>query len=86
MSFQSSPAPKCGCNISIEVVRISHHLNLSNPPRSAVAILEECNILESFPNSYKVSAQFQDADFKPPFYNVWAFARTYQTRPEVRLQ
>lgn len=31
--------------------------------------------LEAFPNSTKVTALHQDADFTPPIYNVWTFAK-----------
>ena len=37
--------------------------------------VEDCNNLEAFPNSYKVAVLYQDADFAPPIYNVWTFAK-----------
>jgi hypothetical protein len=35
------------------------------------AQIEVCQILEDFPNSDKLAALHQDADFTPPLYNVW---------------
>lgn len=37
--------------------------------------LEVCQKMETFPKSDKLSANFQDEDFKPPLYNIWSFAK-----------
>lgn len=39
------------------------------------AFAEESQKSENIPNSDKVAASFQDADFTPPIYNVWSFAK-----------
>jgi len=39
------------------------------------AEMEVCRNLETLPNSDKVTAMHQDADFAPPIYNVWTFAK-----------
>ena len=40
------------------------------------AEMEVCRNLETLPNSDKVTAMHQDADFAPPIYNVWTFAKS----------
>jgi DNA-binding CsgD family transcriptional regulator len=42
-------------------------------------ISELCPVLEELPKSDKVAARFQEPDFKPPIYNVWAFAKKTNT-------
>lgn len=37
--------------------------------------IKECREMEGVPNIGKVQAQFQDADFTAPLYNVWTFAK-----------
>ena len=48
----------------------------TNTPKMTIAdTVNKCTELETLPNSYKVSAQFADADFNPPIYNIWTFAK-----------
>lgn len=44
--------------------------------RSIGREIEELGILETFPKRLKLAAQFQDAEFETPIYNVWAFAKS----------
>jgi len=37
-------------------------------------LLKVCRNLEALPNSDKLTANFTDADWKPPLFNVWTFA------------
>jgi predicted transcriptional regulator len=38
-------------------------------------IVEDSNNLEALPNSLKLAAAYQDADWQPPLYDVWTMAR-----------
>jgi hypothetical protein len=46
--------------------------------------LEVCRNLEELPNSDKLSAFYQDADFTPPLYNVWTFSKKTETFTSFR--
>lgn len=47
-----------------------------NMPQQTLADhLKELPNLEKFPKSVKLSALFQDPDFKPPLYDLWSFGK-----------
>lgn len=45
---------------------------LGMPQQTVAGLLPK---MEDFPNPVKVNAQFADADFTPPIYNVWPFKK-----------
>jgi hypothetical protein len=47
--------------------------NVGIPPRTVADYVGEFAKSETLPNSQKVLANHQDADFAPPLYNIWTF-------------
>ena len=50
-----------------------------------IVLPSDSNNLEALPNSLKLAAAYQDADWQPPLYDVWTMARNNNETKPLRL-